>query len=117
MDEQNKNIDETWKETIAKENETLKNQGDFIPPEPDFGFFVTTIALQASISLGVVANPATGKTEESLPQAKFVIDTLAVLKEKTKNNLTKEESELLENVLYELRVQYIAKTQKGGIQK
>jgi len=101
MEEQDKNIDESWKETAAKEKEEMKNKGEFIPPEADFGFFVTTLALQASISLGAVANPATGKTEANLPQAKFIIDTLAVLRDKTKGNLTKEEEELLENVLYE----------------
>jgi len=113
MEEQNKNIDETWKETIEKEKENLKDKKGFIPPEPDFGFFVTTIALQASISLGVVANPVTGKKEENLSEAKFIIDTLAVLREKTKGNLTKAEGDLLENVLYELRIQYITKTKNG----
>ena len=112
MEGQNKNIDETWKETVEKEKENLQGKGELVPPEPDFGFFVTTIALQASISLGVVANPATGKTEENLQQAKFIIDTLAVLRDKTKGNLTKDENDLLENVLYELRMSYITKTQK-----
>ena len=50
----------------------------------------------------------TDTKEENLPQAKFLIDTLAMLKEKTKANLTQQESELLENVLYELRMQYIS---------
>ncbi len=113
MEEQNKNIDETRKEAAEKEKADLKSKGEFVPAEPDFGFFITTIALQASISLGTVANPATGKTEENLLQAKFMIDTLAILREKTKGNLTKEESDLLENVLYELRMQYITKTKKG----
>ena len=53
----------------------------------DFNFFITTLALQASISLGQVPNPATNKTEEDLTQAKFLIDTLGVLQEKTKGNL------------------------------
>lgn len=76
---------------------------------PDFSFFVTTLALQASIFLGVIPNPATNKKEEDLKQAKFIIDTLGMLKEKTKNNLNPQESQLLENVLYELRMQYASK--------
>ncbi len=112
MDEINKNIDESWKETVEKEKETLKKESKFIPPEPDFNFFITTLALQASIALGQVPNPVTNKTEEDNAQAKFLIDTLGMLKEKTKGNLTAPESTLLENLLYELRVQYIAK-QKG----
>lgn len=113
MEEQNKNIDEAWKEAAEKEKTDLKSKGEFMPPEPDFGFFVTTLALQASISLGAATNPATAKIEENLPQAKFIIDTLAILREKTEGNLTKEEGDLLENVLYELRMQYITKTRKG----
>lgn len=79
---------------------------------PDFKFFVTTLAVQAAISLGAMNNPVTNKPEENLPQAKFIIDTLDMLKEKTKNNLEAAESETLENVLYELRLQYIEKTKE-----
>ena len=111
MDEIKKNIDETWKEAVEKEKDALKKNGKFIPPEPNFKFFITTLALQASIALGEVPNPTTNKKEEDLSQAKFLIDTLAMLKEKTKGNLTPEESTLLENILYELRMQYIANTE------
>jgi len=113
MDENKKNIDEGWKETVKKEKETLKKDGKFAPPTPDFNFFITTLSLQASIALGQVPNPATGKIEEDLTQAQFLIDTLGMLKEKTKGNLSTEESNLLENLLYELRMSYISKT-KGG---
>ena len=85
---------------------------DFIPPKPDFSFFVTTLSLQASIALGAIANPATNKTEEDLIQAKFLIDTLGMLAEKTKGNLNTDESKLLENLLYELRTIYLSKGEK-----
>ena len=114
MDEINKNIDESWKDTVEKEKDALKKESKFIPPEPDFNFFITTLALQASIALGQVPNPATNKTEEDNAQAKFLIDTLGMLKDKTKGNLTPEELTLLENVLYELRMQYIARI-KGEV--
>ena len=78
---------------------------------PDFNFFVTTMGLQASIFLGVLENPVTKKKEEDLTQAKFIIDTLSMMQEKTKGNLTQEESTILENVLYELRMQYLTKAQ------
>ena len=110
MDELKKNVDESWKEGAQKEKETLKKEGKFVPPDADFNFFVTTLSLQASISLGIIANPATNKNEEDTSQAKFLIDTLGMLKDKTKGNLTAEELSLLENVLYELRMQYINKT-------
>ena len=109
MDEKDKNIDESWKENAEKEKETLKKEGKFTPPDPDFNFFITTLSLQASIALGQIPNPVTNKTEEDPTQARFLIDTLAMLKEKTKGNLTNEESTLLENLLYELRMVYITK--------
>jgi hypothetical protein len=109
MDEIRKDVDESWKEAAIKEKESLKKEGKFQPPEPDFNFFLTTLALQASISMGAVENPATNKKEEDFVQAKFIIDALGMLKEKTKGNLSKEEEVLLENMLYELRMHYISK--------
>jgi len=112
MEEPNKNIDESWKDAAETEKETLKKEGKFVPPEPNFNFFATTLALQASIALGHVPNPANNQKEEDLIQAKFLIDTLGMLKEKTKGNLNADEAKLLENVLYELRTAYIAKVNK-----
>lgn len=115
MEEANKNIDQSWKEAKELEKETAKLEGKFIPEEPDFNFFITTLSLQASIALGQIPNPVTNKKEEDLTQAKFLIDTLGMLKEKTKGNLNSAEANLLENLLYELRMQYIAKTKKSSI--
>ena len=111
MDEIKKKVDESWKQGVEKEKHEPKVQGEFVPPEPDFKFFITTLTLQASIALGHMANPATGKTEADPIQAKFLIDTLGMLQNKTKGNLTQEELDLLENLLYELRVAYLAKDQ------
>jgi len=109
MDEEAKNIDESWKETVKREKENLQKEGKFIPPEPSFNFFITTLALQASIALGILPNPATNQKEEkNLSQAKFIIDTLGMLQEKTKGNLAQDEAKVLEDILYELRMQYIS---------
>ncbi|MCM8762939.1 MAG: DUF1844 domain-containing protein [Candidatus Omnitrophica bacterium] len=89
---------------------------DFIPPEPTFNLFVSTLAMQVSIFLGAMPNPITEKKEENLPQAKFIIDTLDMLKTKTKGNLTPEEEKYLEEVLYNLRMFYLEKT-KGVSEK
>lgn len=112
MDEIKKKVDETWKQNVEKEKLEPKGQGEFVPPDPDFKFFITTLTLQASIALGHIANPANGKTEKDPVQAKFLIDTLAMLQEKTKGNLTQEEKDLLENLLYELRVAYLSKEEQ-----
>jgi len=86
-----------------------ETKNEFILPAPDFKFFITTLSLQATIFLGQMPNPVSNKNEENLPQAKFIIDTLGMLQEKTKGNLTDEEAGFLENVLYELRTFYLSK--------
>lgn len=91
-----------------------KTKDNFTPPVADFNFFITTLGLQAGIFLGDIPNPGTNKKEEDLAQAKLIIDTLAMLKEKTINNLKSEEIQLLDNILYELRTRFIEKT-KGEV--
>lgn len=61
------------------------------------------------VALGEVENPATKKTDADLTHAKFVVDMLAILQEKTKNNLTKDEDAMLEAILYDLRMKFVAK--------
>jgi hypothetical protein len=70
--------------------------------------------MQAWIALGAIPNPMTDKTEEDITQAKFLIDSLEMLEKKTKGNLEKEEAEMLEHLLYELRMAYVGKTAKEG---
>jgi len=112
MDEIKKKVDEDWKQSVEKEKQEPKAPGEVVPPEPNFKFFITTLTLQASIALGHMANPVTGKVEEDITQAKFLIDTLGMLQEKTKGNLTQEESDVFENLLYELRLAYLDKKEK-----
>jgi hypothetical protein len=77
--------------------------------QPCFEVIVSTYATQAAVSLGQIANPITKKTEVDLPQAKFAIDLLQILEEKTKGNRNAEEDKFLEDCLYQLRMVYIAK--------
>jgi len=114
MEEKNKNVDESWKDSAEKEkhNTIKEHEHEMHIPEANFGFFATTLGLQASISLGDIPNPSTNKKEENLDQAKYIIDTLEMLKDKTKNNLSKEESELLESILYDLRLRYVSKKER-----
>ena len=121
-----KKVDESWKERVEKDKlgnnglasdslsrkQEPKTKEGFVPPEADFKFFITTLTLQASIALGQIANPSTGKTEKDLIQAKFLIDTLSMLKEKTAGNLTEQESKLLETSVYELQLKYVQVAQQ-----
>ena len=64
------------------------------------------------IFLGEIPNPITEKTEKNIDQAKFLIDTLAMLKDKTKGNLSKQEEDLLNASVYELQMKYVDIMQK-----
>lgn len=102
-----KRIDEGWKEKVEKEKK--ESQKEFKVPEVNFATFVSSLVIQAMIFLGEVENPTTKKIEKNLEQASFLIDTLGMLKEKTKGNLTMEEMKLLEDALYDLRMRYVQK--------
>jgi hypothetical protein len=114
MDEQIKKSDDSWKETVEKEKQAQAQNpaedGSSLPIQADFTFFVTTLSIQAAIALGAMPNPVTSQIEVDLKQAKLIIDTLAMIKEKTQGNLNPEEDSLIDNMLYDLRMQYVEKT-------
>ncbi len=105
-----KKIDESWKEKAKSEEKPELKQHSQAFPKPDFKFFLTTLGMQAWIALGAIPNPMTEKQEENLDQAKFIIDSLEMLQKKTTGNLDKEETQLFEGLLYELRLAYVNKT-------
>lgn len=76
-------------------------------PEINFATFVISLSTQAMLHFGDFSDPATKETKKNLPLAKQTIDILSMLQEKTKGNLHSEESHLLDNILYELRMRYI----------
>ncbi len=83
------------------------------PFQIDFSTFIMSLTSSAFYHLGDIADPETGKTETNLPAVHQTIDMLTMLREKTQNNLTAEENKLLEQLIYELQMKYVAKT-KGG---
>jgi hypothetical protein len=72
-----------------------------------------TAALQ---QLGKLINPLTGKVEKDLEQAKFSIDMLGMLEEKTEGNLTSEEKSYLQRVLAQLRLNYVEELKKSEME-
>ncbi len=126
----NKRIDESWKDQVEKEKSVRqapsgsperpqasperpgRREAPTPPPAGDFGFFISSLSMQTLMALGELANPVTNVPEEDLEQARSLIDILGMLREKTKGNLSPEEDKLLENILYELRMKYVSKTQK-----
>ena len=81
------------------------------PVEARFDVFVSGLSMEALIGLGDLPHPTTKKRAVNLPQAKYLIDLLGVLEEKTRGNLTAEESQLMQDLLYQLRMRYLAKSE------
>lgn len=79
----------------------------------DFSVIVNMFAMEGMVALGKLKHPATGETECNLDQAKFVIDLLSVLQHKTKGNLDASESNLLEQALSGLRLNYVHESSTG----
>jgi len=74
-----------------------------------FVAFLYSLASSAAVHFGDAADPTTGtKRAPNLEQASHVIDVLALLEQKTKGNLTTEERQFLEQILYELRMRFLA---------
>ena len=95
----------------AKEGESANQEGkpkeEHNIPEIDFASFIFSLSTSAYIHFGALPDPGSKKTEKNLPMAKHTIEILGILKDKTKGNLTQEEEDLLDNILYDLRMRYV----------
>lgn len=80
--------------------------------EASFSTLILSIGSTAAMGLGLAPHPQTGKTEIDLTMARFNIDMLDVLQDKTKNNLLKEESDFLNNLIADLRLKYVEMSKK-----
>jgi hypothetical protein len=84
-------------------------------PNPlSFAAFVMSMATTAAVHFGDLADPMTGESQTNLQAAGQMIDLLAMLQEKTKGNLDADEQQLLDQVVYELRLRYIDASKHEG---
>lgn len=124
-------IDSDWKAEAQKEKERLaakesdstggKESEQQGLPEPNFQALVSVLASQALMGLGAYADPKSGKAMIDIEGSRFSIDLLGVLEEKTKGNLSDDESQQLTQLISELRNRYVQISQlvaeqqaKGG---
>lgn len=130
-------IDSDWKAQAQAEKQRLAEQAKPKPsdaaggggqdagtgaggmPPATFETLMSTMATQALFAMGAIADPRTGQRMAHLDLARHHIDMLTVLEEKTKGNLTEEESNALAATIYELRNRYVqlaasARTSAGG---
>jgi len=77
-------------------------------PPVDFTTFVLSLGSSALMHLGQVEQPGSDRAEKDLPMAKHTIDLLSMLQVKTRGNLTAQEDELLESLLYDLRLGFVS---------
>ncbi len=82
---------------------------DDLPPPPaaSFEILVSMFFTQAMAMLGQIPHPTTGKPQINKPYAKHYIDTLDLLGEKTKGNLSSDEAKMLSEALHALRMMYV----------
>ena len=113
-------VDEDWKAEAQKEKEILaaqekaekekkqeEKQARGPLPEGNFAALVSMLTTQALFALGLLQVKGQEQKEPDLEMAKYNIDILETIQEKTKGNLTKEEETVLSNTLNELRMGYV----------
>lgn len=131
-------IDEDYKSRVAAEKEALAHEHAAtspsgepasaggpeprdpapqhpLPPLPpaSFEMLVTTLATEAMIGMGQIPHPLTGKIHADASQARYAIDMLEMLAEKTKGNLTPGEDRGMRDLLHQLRMAFLATRAAG----
>jgi Domain of unknown function (DUF1844) len=124
-------IDEDWKSQVQAEKEAAQQASgpkaagsptaggepaegdDFAMPPASLEMLISSLVTEAMIAMGQIPHPATGKSEFRPNQAKYLIDTIAVLSEKTKGNVTPEEEQAFVNLLHQLRLAFVTLTERS----
>jgi hypothetical protein len=84
------------------------------PAQVDFGTFVLSLGSSALVHLGEISHPETEQARENLLLARQTIDLLAMLEEKTRGNLTDDETRFLRDLLADLRLKFVEKSRGAG---
>lgn len=109
----NKKVDESWKDNIEKEKGSESHEEpESVPDEPSFSSFLSTLGMQAFFSLGEFQDPASPEIKTDLVQAKYLIDVIQILSDKTKGNLSEEEGRMVKELLYGLKMKFVEKSAK-----
>jgi hypothetical protein len=119
-------IDDDWKAQAQADKEKLAEQAEKPANEPaagegaegrelppaNFNTLISSLVTQIFFALGGIEDPQTGKRYLDLGLAKHHIDMLSVIEEKTRGNLSEAEKKLLDQALYESRMQYVQIAQR-----
>jgi len=104
-----KKIDEEWKKKADNEKQDDETSKLNHLPEANFLFFISTLAMETLMALGEVENPISKTRETNVEKAKYMIDLIDMLNEKTLNNLSADEKTYLDEVRYDLKMRYMKK--------
>jgi len=107
-----KRVDESWKREAQQQKmqdtQRRPDESTHVLGSASFSLLISGLATQTLLAFGEIENPLTGKREVDVDQAKYTIDLLQILEEKTRGNLTEEEQGYLNEILYDLRMRYVA---------
>jgi hypothetical protein len=96
---------------MADEQQTTSSGDEQDGEGINFAAFVLSLAHTAAVHFGDIPDPVTGQASEpNVPAAQQMIDILSLLEAKTRGNLTAEERQLLEQLLFELKMRYVEAT-------
>ena len=95
------------KKCECPEGKVKDRDGNCVMPAVSFISLILSLNTTALFHLGELPHPETGQKSMDLELARHSIDTLVMLEEKTKGNLKKDELELMDRVLYELKMRFI----------
>jgi hypothetical protein len=97
----------------AEQKSRDKQAEEATMPEMDFASFIFSLSTSAMYHFGDFPNPVSKKAERNLSAARQTIDIIAMLKEKTEGNLDSDEKNLIDTILFELRMRYVKEKDKG----
>jgi hypothetical protein len=104
-------LPEAGPQQVGQEQATQREQ---LPPLPEASLasLLAMLSNQAMVALGLIRNPVTGKAEKELPLARYFIDLIDILEQKTKGNLDPDEAAALDETLYTLRMAYVHRSKE-----
>ena len=83
-------------------------------PERSLVGLLMMLGSEALIALGEAADPVTGQRQRELPHAAGVIDLVLLLREKTEGNRSPEETQVIDELLYDLQMRYVNASKRPG---
>ncbi len=96
----------------CEEGKVPDKHGQCVMPDVTFEAFIMSLNTSVLFHLGELPDPVSGEKTVDLDLARHGIDSLALLQEKTKGNLTSDEEMMLDNILYDVKMRFVKGVKK-----